>query len=84
MWLTDSPSLPPTAITALAALANDKPYVLLSPDKDHAAPVTAIVWGARLTLENADDPRISLLNNAYAQSPKAPEPGAPCTGGVNG
>jgi Protein of unknown function (DUF3105) len=84
VWLTYNPSLPPAEINKLTALAKDKPYVLLSPDKDQKAPVTATAWGTQLTLQNAEDSRIPVFINAYAQSPKAPEPGAPCTGGANG
>jgi hypothetical protein len=84
VWLTYNPSLPPAEVTTLTALAKDKPYLLLSPDKDQTAPVTAIAWGTQLTLQNADDPRIPAFIRAYAQSPNAPEPGAPCTGGTDG
>ncbi|MDQ0867365.1 DUF3105 domain-containing protein [Arthrobacter globiformis] len=84
VWLTYNPSLPPAEINKLTALAKDKPYMLLSPDKDQKAPVTATAWGTQLTLQTADDTRIPTFINAYAQSPKAPEPGAPCTGGVDG
>lgn len=53
-------------------------------DKDQKAPITATAWGTRLSLQNAEDSRIPAFINAYALSPKAPEPGAPCTGGANG
>lgn len=84
VWLTYQPDLPATDIAALTALAQDKPYVLLSPDKDQSAPVTATAWGTQLTLPNANDTRIPAFIRAYAQSPNAPEPGASCAGGVNG
>lgn len=84
VWLTYNPSLPPAETAALTALAKDKPYLLLSPDKNQTTPITATAWGTQLTLQNADDPRIPAFVRAYAQSPDAPEPGAPCTGGTNG
>ncbi|APX03571.1 DUF3105 domain-containing protein [Arthrobacter sp. QXT-31] len=84
VWLTYNSSLTPAGINELTALAKDKPYVLLSPVKDQAAPVTATAWGAQLTLQNTDDSRIPAFINAYVQSPNAPEPGAPCTGGADG
>lgn len=84
VWLTYQPDLPASDIATLTALAQDKPYVLLSPDKDQSAPVTATAWGTQLTLPNANDTRIPAFIRAYAQSPNAPEPGASCAGGVNG
>ncbi|WP_427007726.1 DUF3105 domain-containing protein [Pseudarthrobacter sp. H2] len=84
VWITYSPALPAADITGLTALAKDKPYVLLSPDKEQSAPVTATAWGTQLTLQNADDSRIPAFIRVYAQSPNAPEPGAPCAGGTNG
>ena len=84
VWLTYQPGLPATDIATLTALAQDKPYVLLSPDKDQSAPVTATAWGTQLALPNANDTRIPAFIRAYAQSPNAPEPGASCAGGVNG
>lgn len=84
VWLTYNPSLPAAEISTLTTVATGKPYVLLSPDKDQKAPIAATAWGTQLTLQNADDSRIPAFVNAYAQSPKAPEPGAPCTGGADG
>ncbi|WP_426939332.1 DUF3105 domain-containing protein [Pseudarthrobacter sp. S3] len=71
-------------VTALTAVAKDKPYVLLSPGTDSGTEITATAWGAQLTVTDAADPRIATFMRAYAQSPNAPEPGALCTGGVNG
>ncbi|MFB9653496.1 DUF3105 domain-containing protein [Pseudarthrobacter oxydans] len=84
VWLSYRPDLPAADIAALTDLAKDKPYVLLSPDKEQNAPVAATAWGTQLTVQNADDTRIPTFIRAYAQSPKAPEPGAACTGGTNG
>lgn len=84
VWLTYQPDLPASDVATLTALAQDKPYVLLSPDKDQSTPVTATAWGTQLTLPNANDTRIPAFIRAYAQSPNAPEPGASCAGGVNG
>ncbi|WP_427136256.1 DUF3105 domain-containing protein [Pseudarthrobacter sp. S9] len=84
VWLTYKPDLPPAEITKLTDLAKNKPYLLLSPDNDQAGPVTATAWGVQLSVQDAGDPRIAAFIGAYAQSPKAPEPGAACTGGTNG
>ncbi|AOT04681.1 DUF3105 domain-containing protein [Arthrobacter sp. U41] len=84
VWLTYKPDLPAAEITKLTDLAKAEPYLLLSPDNDQSTPVTATAWGTRLDLQDAGDPRIAAFIGAYAQSPKAPEPGAACTGGTNG
>ncbi|MFY9633294.1 MAG: DUF3105 domain-containing protein [Cellulosimicrobium cellulans] len=84
VWLTYRPDLPAAEVDTLTALARNNPYVLLSPDTDQSAPVTATAWGTQLTLPEANDSRIPAFIRVYAQSPNAPEPGAPCTGGANG
>lgn len=84
VWLTYNPNLPPSDVTRLTDLAKGKPYVLLSPDKDQTAPVTATAWGTQLVLKDAGDTRIPAFIRANAQSPNAPEPGAACTGGTDG
>ncbi|MET3172755.1 UNVERIFIED_ORG: hypothetical protein ABIB52_000583 [Arthrobacter sp. UYCu721] len=84
VWLTYNPDLPAAEITKLTDLAKAKPYLLLSPDKDQTGPVTATAWGTQLTVQDPGDQRLAAFIGAYAQSPKAPEPGAACTGGTNG
>jgi hypothetical protein len=84
VWLSYKPGLPASEITKLTELAQGKPFVLISPDTDQKEPVAATAWGAQLSVQEAGDSRLSTFINAYVQSPKAPEPGAPCTGGVDG
>lgn len=84
VWLTYKPDLPAADIATLTELARDNPYVVLSPGADQSAPVIATAWGTQLALPAADDDRIPTFIRAYAQSPNAPEPGAACTGGING
>ncbi|WP_347899883.1 DUF3105 domain-containing protein [Arthrobacter sp. CC3] len=50
---------------------------------EQAALVTATAWGSQLAVQDAGDTRIAAFIRADAQSPKAPKPGAPCTGGTN-
>lgn len=84
VWLTYNPTLPAAELTRVTALAQGKPYVLLSPDKDLKSPVSATAWGAQLAVQDAADSRLGAFITTHAQSPKAPEPGAACTGGTNG
>jgi hypothetical protein len=59
-------------------------YAVLSPYPGLSAPVVVSAWGAQLKLTGADDKRLDAFIQKYWQSPDAPEPGAPCTGGVDG
>jgi len=59
-------------------------YGILSPMDDLPAPVVATAWGKQLLLDGADDPRLAQFISAFANSPKAPEAGASCTGGSDG
>lgn len=68
----------------LADLAAGNPFTVLSPNPDQTEPVTATAWGAQLSVQDGGDPRLGTFIQAYAQSPNAPEPGAPCTGGTDG
>ncbi len=78
------PGLSQADVTTLAGLAKGKPYVLLSPNTSQQDPVTVSAWGIQLGLPNAQDARIATFIKGYAQGSQTPEPGAPCSGGVNG
>lgn len=70
----------------LATLRDRLPdtYIVLSPYPGLPAPVVASAWGAQLKLTGVDDERLDAFVQKYWQSPDAPEPGAACTGGVDG
>ncbi|WP_082497487.1 DUF3105 domain-containing protein [Arthrobacter sp. Leaf137] len=59
-------------------------YAILSPSENLPAPVVASAWGAQLKAAGADDARIKEFIGKYRSAKTAPEPGAPCTGGVDG
>lgn len=82
--ITYGSGLAASDVSTLSELAKGKPFVMLSPGTDSGAGITATAWGAQLTVTDAADPRIANFIRAYAQSPDAPEPGAPCSGGVDG
>lgn len=84
VWVTYRPDLPQKEIDALAREAALHPYQLLSPYPGLSAPVVATAWGKQLKLESADDPRLPIFLQAHLQGPQTPEPGAPCSGGVQG
>ncbi len=68
-------------LEALRALAAE-PHVLVSPyDGLGDTPVVASVWGAQMRFESALDPDLRRFLDTLREQ-TAPEPGAPCDGGV--
>ncbi|WP_411699339.1 DUF3105 domain-containing protein [Conyzicola sp.] len=59
-------------------------YMLLTPYPDLPAPVVASAWGSQVQLDGVDDPRLTDFIEKFRQSPDAPEPGAACTGAIDG
>lgn len=59
-------------------------YIILSPYADLQTPVVASAWGAQVELDGVDDERLEQFLQKYWQSPNAPEPGAACSGGLEG
>ena len=59
-------------------------YILLSPYPGLPSPVAVAAWGALLELDDVDDERLGDFINKFWKSPTAPEPGASCTGAVDG
>lgn len=82
VWITYRPGLPAADITRLTARSAGQSYLLLSPYPGLPAPVVVSAWGKQLRLTSANDPRLAGFIQTYRQSANAPEPGAPCTGGV--
>ena len=80
VWITYQPDLSEEDVEALAAYAEDQPYVLISPYPDLEAPVVASAWGAQLRLDDVADPRLRNFIDRYAGS--GPERGATCDSGV--
>lgn len=82
VWITYSPSLSASDAAKLRSLLAGRTYVLASPYAGLPAPVVASAWGAQVKLTGVNDPRLEQFISAYANSPKAPEPGGECTGGT--
>ncbi|MBX9243623.1 DUF3105 domain-containing protein [Actinotalea ferrariae] len=84
VWITYNSDLPAEQVQQLTDLAEGNAYVLLSPfDGLPEQSVVASAWGTQLALEDADDPRLEQFVVKYQQGEQTPEPGAPCTGGVD-
>ena len=84
VWVTYDPAaLDDVEITTLRGEV-PRTYSVLSPYPDLPAPVVISAWGAQVQLEGVDDPRLQSFIQKYWKSPSAPEPGASCTGALDG
>ena len=83
VWITYDPD----ALTAdeVSKLQSEAPstYAVVSPYPDLPAPVVISAWSAQVQLDGVDDPRIQQFISKYWKAATAPEPGAPCTGGLD-
>lgn len=84
VWLSYRPDLAKDQIAELTSLAGKQDYLLLSPVTDQASPVTVTAWGKQLSVDSSSDPRLAPFIKKYRQGPQTPEPGAVCSGGVQG
>lgn len=83
VWITHRPDLPAAQVQELRRALPDT-YVVVSPFEGLPTPVVASAWGRQLRLSAADDERLSEFVREFRQGAQAPEPGAPCTGGLEG
>ncbi|MFJ8857183.1 DUF3105 domain-containing protein [Streptomyces sp. NPDC102451] len=84
VWVTVSEKASPDAVAALASRVKSTPYSLMSPYEGQAGAIMLSAWGKQVTVDGADDPRVAAFFAKYVQGAQTPEPGAPCTGGVDG
>jgi hypothetical protein len=83
VWVTyDADKVKGADLDALRA-ALPSTYITLSPYPGLPSPVVASAWGAQIQLDGPTDSRLADFIKSYWQSPSAPEPGAPCTGGLD-
>ena len=82
VWVTYDPSLPAESVTKLRDRMPPT-YTVLSPYPGLPGPIVLSAWNAQVTVSSVTDPRISQFLKKYRDSGNAPEPGAPCTGGLD-
>lgn len=84
VWVTYDPAVVDEA--GVQALRDQLPdtYIVLSPYSGLASPVVASAWGSQVFLDGVDDERLGDFVQKFWRSNDAPEPGAACTGGLNG
>ena len=84
VWFTYDPDqVSEQQIDDLRALAPDT-YSVVSPYPGMETPMAVSAWGAQLTFDEVDDPAVADFVTKYWKSSAAPEPGAACSGGVDG
>lgn len=83
IWVTFDPSLDASQLGALRSRLPTT-QVILSPYDGLPAPIVLSGWNVQLELGSADDSRIATFFEEYWNGENAPEPGASCTGGVDG
>ncbi|MDN3311100.1 DUF3105 domain-containing protein [Microbacterium oryzae] len=59
-------------------------YAILSPYPDMGTPIAVSAWNAQLKADSADDERIADFFEEYWRNDSVPEPGAVCTGAIDG
>lgn len=82
VWITYRPDLPADQVEQIRAYA-EHPYVLASPWEDDSlpAPIVLTAWGVQMALESFPAPEADQFVTTY-RAARAPEPDAPCTGGI--
>ena len=84
VWITYDPAqVDEAGVSTLRSKLPDT-YIVVSPYPDLGAPVVASAWGNQVLLDGPDDARLTEFVSKFWKSADAPEPGAPCTGGVDG
>lgn len=84
VWITYNPDV--VSGDDLETLYDAAPsgYSVVSPFPGLESPVVISAWGAQVALDGVSDPRMQQFVDKYWQSPDAPEPGAACTGAIDG
>ena len=82
LWVTYDPSL---SAAELDTLKEQLPstYVVLSPFDGLPSNIVVSGWNSQLQLDDASDPRFTAFFEEFWKSANAPEPGAPCSGGID-
>lgn len=84
VWITYDPAS--TSADEIAGLAERTPdtYAILSPYPGIGDAFAISAWGAQLRFTRIDDPAVTDFLTQFWRSADAPEPGAACTGALDG
>jgi hypothetical protein len=84
VWITYDPDALSEAEVATLRSEAPSTYSIVSPYPDLPAPVVISAWSAQVQLDGVDDPRLEQFIQKYWKAATAPEPGALCTGALDG
>lgn len=82
VWVTYNTKAADADVTELAERVRSTPFTLMSPYADQEGAIVLSAWGKQVTVDGAGDRRVDQFLARYVQGPQTPEPGAPCTGGL--
>lgn len=83
VWVTYDPALPADELEAIRAKIPST-YTLLSPFPGLDSPIALSAWNAQLKIDSASDERFAQFFENHWRSDRVPEPGASCTGALDG
>jgi len=84
VWVTYDPEQVDADGVATLRAALPSTYAILSPYPELPAPVVVSAWNAQVELDGPSDPRLESFIQKFWKSADAPEPGAACSGAVDG
>ncbi len=85
VWITYDPTVITGEQLRTLRKAIPKTHVILSPYLGLPSSIVASAWGVQLKMSQVNDTRISEFIAKYrGGAGLAPEPGGPCTGGIDG
>lgn len=84
VWVTYTDKASADDVKALDDKVSKTPYSLMSPYAGQAGAIMLSAWGKQVTVDSAADPRVNAFFTKYVQGAQTPEPGAACTGGLDG
>ena len=82
VWITYDPDALSQDEVETLQNAGPATYMVVSPYPGLPTPVVVSAWGVQVQLDDVNDPRLEDFITKYWQAGTAPEPGAPCTGGM--
>jgi len=83
LWITYDSAISDADLATLRSLLPST-YVILSPFDGLPSPIVLSGWNSQLAVDSVSDERIPAYIEEYWQSNTVPEPGSPCTGGIDG
>ena len=84
VWITYDPDALSEADVATLRSETPSTYSIVSPYPGLPAPVVISAWSAQVQLDGVDDPRLETFIQKYWKAATVPEPGAACTGALDG